>query len=1149
MTARFVQWRAYVGPAYKGETEDGFWNWADEIVWTAGTAGNGLDPTDFPATTLVDELVPTSLGGTSIVCVDTSTLPTEGGVWVAPGASDEVWEYILYTTNDGTTLGGLTRDTSETEFSGYHQAGGEVRFLWPLDTVEGEPVIHEEMSSNLSLVSAGLTLEGVTAPQAALRIGHGLLLQARSTDVSTVSWSAWKNEFYGWITSVRIRDDVSKFRSWDIQVALIDAMAGIVHVDSVQVGNTNTIKNTTALASSTLAKSYKAHGENEFVSANPTISAGNVVDGNRETLWISERFIGKENTPANPGTSFDGMAGSAGAAISQVHVFSYPGQPGGYRWIEITFFGTTSTYNDFLIYSVSTTTGSLTGDPYVIDYYIDLGATDAYGTSFEPGNTLIIAESAELFQAENPESAAAATLVIDAAGVTRYRAVAETTRITQTGGASPTTFDLKAGATSSASTITYDDTAATVAGKLDDGVEIVMGYWGGPLGTAPVFVTGAANEFNVAYGSMPVTLVSDGGSSIAVDKVISNTGPGVVEPRNWFDLISVSEGMLTLQHPDTDLTYSTIKWGSFPYMPSAGNWENYPLTASIWPPSTAGVNPSGILAGHTMRFIYEPSPETTYTDYWESGRIHTPGYDVFFLTAEGTDNVSSGAGVMTDNTAAFPAMVGQLIFNLTDGSWGVISLNTATTVTAIMVSGTNNNWDSGDVYQIYPVVHSPEWLIVELDGMDLELQEDITDSAIDMIFGNTGGSTGSGLDSSGTIQLGTEQIAYSAIDRPTGVPTVSSRPAGSVAHQAGDPVYQVDTGTATNGYLVESVRFIRKAGEPLLEDFVIWTSPFHEVRNPDSTTNAVYLIDWAIGRAVKDAVSGATPGTHWVTEGDYEVFTWTPSSPRRIKWILILAGTMTGHATAPERAMLNEIEFTRSTSVLDTESILIDKQPTEVMQVLLTTAGVPTQALQVDVSGTDIEGFTTEAGMVWRIIADMAEFTGTRITLDRCSNITLEPDPWWSVSGTPAELGELVRSDLIYFEPSFPSGRQVGQVELRWRSPNNQETGLEKYPAIRSSQGDTVTAGPYVYADASAAQAGAQKRYIQARLPFDAIVEILDYGRDYRPGQVYGVNWKIDESMQAMNRTYLITNAEHRITNGTWVTGLTLLQLSRSDEK
>ncbi len=68
----------------------------------------------------------------------------------------------------------------------------------------------------------------------------------------------------------------------------------------------------------------------------------------------------------------------------------------------------------------------------------------------------------------------------------------------------------------------------------------------------------------------------------------------------------------------------------------------------------------------------------------------------------GTDDTSVGAATMTDTTASFvvDGLIGYVIRNITDGSWGIITDNTETVVTATLVGGTGNEWDSGDEYEI-----------------------------------------------------------------------------------------------------------------------------------------------------------------------------------------------------------------------------------------------------------------------------------------------------------------------------------------------------------------------------------------------------------------------------------------------------------------
>lgn len=71
-------------------------------------------------------------------------------------------------------------------------------------------------------------------------------------------------------------------------------------------------------------------------------------------------------------------------------------------------------------------------------------------------------------------------------------------------------------------------------------------------------------------------------------------------------------------------------------------------------------------------------------------------------TFAGTHTGSSAASVLTDSTESWTAdaLVGRTITNTTDGSSGTITANTATTVTATLSGGTDNDWDTGDSYTI-----------------------------------------------------------------------------------------------------------------------------------------------------------------------------------------------------------------------------------------------------------------------------------------------------------------------------------------------------------------------------------------------------------------------------------------------------------------
>lgn len=72
-------------------------------------------------------------------------------------------------------------------------------------------------------------------------------------------------------------------------------------------------------------------------------------------------------------------------------------------------------------------------------------------------------------------------------------------------------------------------------------------------------------------------------------------------------------------------------------------------------------------------------------------------------SATGTHTAAPHATIMTDANAHFQVneLVGLTIVNVTDGSSGVITANTATTVTvAALAGGMLNQWSTNDVYTI-----------------------------------------------------------------------------------------------------------------------------------------------------------------------------------------------------------------------------------------------------------------------------------------------------------------------------------------------------------------------------------------------------------------------------------------------------------------
>jgi hypothetical protein len=84
-------------------------------------------------------------------------------------------------------------------------------------------------------------------------------------------------------------------------------------------------------------------------------------------------------------------------------------------------------------------------------------------------------------------------------------------------------------------------------------------------------------------------------------------------------------------------------------------------------------------------------------------RVHKNGATVMENQETGsTHDGASDAATLSDSGAAFTPdeYIGGIVYNLLDGSQGVITDNDGTTVTAVLQGGKENRWDSGDTYEI-----------------------------------------------------------------------------------------------------------------------------------------------------------------------------------------------------------------------------------------------------------------------------------------------------------------------------------------------------------------------------------------------------------------------------------------------------------------
>jgi hypothetical protein len=425
------------------------------------------------------------------------------------------------------------------------------------------------------------------------------------------------------------------------------------------------------------------------------------------------------------------------------------------------------------------------------------------------------------------------------------------------------------------------------------------------------------------------------------------------------------------------------------------------------------------------------------------------------------------------------------------------------------------------------------WIAAKLQPMGLRLTNDATASspaaAGTLYLSGPAGPCVDGLPASGTIQVGAEQITYSAKTPANDGLVITARGANSTTaavHLAGDTVQFVESGVATNAGPITEVELGRKTGQPVVKSFILRASKYDTVRYPGEDD---YTDDW---ETLVD-----------VTANALSVYTLTLASTR-YRHLLQEIRRM---GTDPYRPMLNTFKV-RGDAAVYQASHLTNATVADAMTEILNTVGVPSGAI-VDANDTPtVDDYTTEQGMAWQIMVDLADYTGCRVTVGRDSKITLQTDPYWS-AGVMTETQDWTRLEVSAFEQNWQSGRAVGQIELEWIAADAGARGTVKYPTLPDTFGAVVKIGPRIYANGTAALAAAQKIYWQQRRPYGALVEAAGAPFALRAGEIHGALWPVDGEMLDLDRSYIVQAAGHGIDEGGLASVFHLLQVSRENER
>lgn len=422
-------------------------------------------------------------------------------------------------------------------------------------------------------------------------------------------------------------------------------------------------------------------------------------------------------------------------------------------------------------------------------------------------------------------------------------------------------------------------------------------------------------------------------------------------------------------------------------------------------------------------------------------------------------------------------------------------------------------WWTGMVQHAgYDIADSPaSWLRVDLPPMGLRIRDDFNSSFTGDIF-ITDGATPStaGLPSSGTLQVGDEQMTISA--RYADRITISARGQGgttAAAHKADDPVYIVDGGVKTDAHLIKSVGWKRAGGTNYPKDYRIKVSKLPDARDADESG---YNADWS---EIYNTSSGAVSS-----------YTVNLSPSQRVRSILIQIEEMTTDVSRPR---INEVIAQADPATFDSSLYMNGPQyANQIIRQLALNAGLPAGAVAAPVNlGEQITGITTaDSNSTWEVIKDFADFANMFAYAAPIGWIGANVNSLWK--GTISPGVTLTRAEVFSVEEVKGSNEAVSQVELHWRTGDGTGGGVVRYPSVAWGDGAVWVIPDAVFANSTEATTYATRRFFCKRYPYVVLAEhdAAPMWQTVYPSQVYGLVWAFDPAQPAATHTFVVTDVE-----------------------
>lgn len=271
----------------------------------------------------------------------------------------------------------------------------------------------------------------------------------------------------------------------------------------------------------------------------------------------------------------------------------------------------------------------------------------------------------------------------------------------------------------------------------------------------------------------------------------------------------------------------------------------------------------------------------------------------------GTHTGAADQAVLTDSGATWTTdeWVGYLIKNTTDGSEGIITANTGTTITTTLSGGTENDWDNGDGYVIGQGLNgsvsqgiSHRFMIkTRTAGADVDGRRLI---GISRIFGNTysefsinGTSRGNNVLALSTANDLNNENALTTVSGWSGITLTTEGYSSIDVDNNGSPefyysTWNADTPTRSINEFYERMKWLTR----------------------DGSGSTLYGLNGELFRGITHQINLNTGGTNSGTFNAFEAVSWTGGTGQMLAidnttaasantmWIQLLTGTVPGTA-------------------------------------------------------------------------------------------------------------------------------------------------------------------------------------------------------------------------------------------------------------